>query len=252
MSVNQTEFRAAILDADRDVPLGLIDQNGTQVSKRFDVYRNNVAVSLTEALKTGFPVIAKLLGEANFKPIAGVYLRQSPPQSPLMMHYGADFPAFLRAFPALQKLGYLGDVAEVELALRRAYHAADVSPIAAETLFAFAPDALITLRFSIAPSVQLLRSSWPIYDLWAYNSLPNHPRPSAGAQDVAIFRPEFDPKPHLLPPGCATFIEALASGDTLGEAAETASTAAAGFDLSQALSLLLSNGALTEFQDKDD
>ena len=50
MTVSQLDFRTAMLDAAVDVPDGLIDANGNPAGQRFSVYRNNVAVSLTEAL----------------------------------------------------------------------------------------------------------------------------------------------------------------------------------------------------------
>ncbi len=61
----QSAFRAAILDADRPAPPDLQDGLGRPAKRRFNVYRNNVAVSLTEALEAGFPAVARLLGEEN-------------------------------------------------------------------------------------------------------------------------------------------------------------------------------------------
>ncbi|MFY0597606.1 MAG: putative DNA-binding domain-containing protein [Cognatishimia sp.] len=251
MSVTQTEFRAAMLDAAQEIPVGLLDGRDQPAGRRFSVYRNNVAVSLTEALETGFPVIAKLLGEANFKPIAGLFLRQSPPSAPVMMHYGAALPQFLREFEPLKHLGYLGDVAEIELALRRSYHAADSTGVPGDALAQIAPESLPNVRMTLAPSLEVLRSHWPIYDLWAYNTYEDHPKPQAQAQTVVILRPEFDPTPHLLPAGGATFITAINKGETLGQAAETAAELAEDFDLGAILGLLLTHGAIIEIQNED-
>lgn len=251
MSVTQTEFRAAMLDASHEVPSGLLDGHDQPAGRRFSVYRNNVAVSLTEALETGFPVIAKLLGEANFKPIAGLFLRQSPPSAPVMMHYGAAFPQFLREFQPLQHLGYLGDVAEIELALRRSYHAADSTGVAGDALAQIAPEILPNVSMTLAPSLEVLRSHWPIYDIWAFNTYEGHPKPQAQAQNVVIMRPEFDPTPHPLPAGGATFISAIQKGETLGKAAETAAELAEDFDLGAVLGLLLTHGAIIEIKNED-
>jgi len=251
MSIDQTTLRTAILTPDAAIPEGLVDGQGNPAGRRFAVYRNNVAVSLTEALETGFPVIAKLLGEANCKAVAGQYLRADPPSSPLMMHYGAGLPGFLADFPPLRHLGYLADVARLELAIRRSYHAADAAPIDPAALGELSPEALMTARIGIAPSVEIVTSAWPIFDIWRFNTQTGAPKPQAVAQDVAVLRPDYDPAPHLLPPGGARFVAQLRAGASLGTAHETALAEAEGFDLGQTLALLLGGGALTTLKTGD-
>lgn len=244
MTVNQTQFREAVFDASLAAPGGLTDGLGRAAGARFDVYRNNVAVGLTEVLQTGFPVIRKLLGEENFAAISGVFLRRHPPVSPVLFLYGEAFPAFLRDFEPLAHLGYLHDVAALEMAIRRSYHAADAAPIAAERLADIPPEQLGELRLTLAPALRLLRSPWPLYDIWAYNTHEGYPKPAAKAQDVLVTRPEFDPEPQVLPVGGAEFITALQAGQALGAAVETAQAQAPEFDLSAVLALLLSGGAI--------
>ncbi|MCB1335466.1 MAG: putative DNA-binding domain-containing protein [Roseivivax sp.] len=237
----QTDFRSALLDAASPVPSGLTDGAGRPAGRRYAVYRNNVAVSLREALATGFPAIHGLLGETNFAFVAGSYLRAEPPASPLMMHYGAGFPDHLARLPQLAQLAYLPDVARLELALRRAYHAADATPMDPADLAAMEAEALMETRFSLVPAVQLLRSDWPVLDIWRFATLPDQPSPAGGAQDIVVLRPEFDPEPHLLPPGGAAFLTALQRHETLSEALDAAGEA---FELAPLLGLLLSNRAL--------
>ncbi len=55
---DQTTLRRAILDPLATVPDGITDDRGRPALRRFAVYRNNVVVSLTEALETAFPVVA--------------------------------------------------------------------------------------------------------------------------------------------------------------------------------------------------
>ena len=244
MTVTQTNFHNALLDATQPVPLELSDAQGRPAGRRFSVYRNNVAVSLTEAMHQAFPVIAKLLGKQNMDGLAGIFLRRHPPSSPLMMHYGEAFPDFLAGMEQLAHLGYLPDVARLELAVRRSYHAADSAPIAPEAL-ALAPDDLLRARLTFAPAMELLRSAWPIHAIWRFNTEDEAPKPQPGAQDVLITRAEFDPVPHLLPHGGAECIEALQAGQTLGQAHETALAAARDFDLGATLALLLQGNAIT-------
>lgn len=245
MSVSQDIFRAALLDAAQPIPDGLIDGQDRPAGRRYNVYRNNVAVSLTEALRQGFPVITKLLGQQNMDGLAGLYLRAHPPGSALMMHYGAEFPDFVASLPQLAHLGYLPDVARLELALRRSYHAADATPIDPGDLGARSPEALLNTRLILAPALELIRSPWPIHAIWLFNTEDNAPKPAPVAQDVVILRPEFDPLPHALAPGGGAFIAALNAGQTLGSAHDAALAEAPDFDLAASLALLISGGAIT-------
>ncbi|RKF16449.1 DUF2063 domain-containing protein [Roseovarius spongiae] len=244
MSAGQGIFRAAVLDPARPSPAGLSDGRGHAAGKRFDVYRNNVAVGLTEVLETGFPVIRKLIGEDRFSAVCGVFLRQSPPASPILSRYGDGFPAFLAGFEPLAHLRYLADVAALELAIRQSYHAADALPILPESLSAVPPERVDDLRLGLAPALRVVRSHWPIHDIWSYNTVENAPKPAPVAQDVLITRPEFDPAPQVLPPGGAGFIAALQQGATLGTAAEQAARDAPDFDLGEVLALLLAGNAI--------
>lgn len=219
MSVSQSEFRAAMMDASAPVPEGLLDARAQPAGRRFSVYRNNVAVSLTEAMHQAFPVITKLLGPQNMDGLAGIFLRQHPPSSPLMMFYGEAFPEFLAGMQQLSHLGYLPDVARLELALRKSYHAADSQPAPADALAAD-PEQVMRTRLRFAPAMRVVRSDWPIHAIWRFNTETDAPKPDARAEDVLITRPEFDPVAQLLPVGGADWIAHMQGGDMIGEAFE--------------------------------
>ena len=247
---SQTIFRNAVLDAEQPVPADLQDARGAPAGARFSVYRNNVVVSLTEALATGFPLVEKLLGPQTFQRLAGLFVRKHPPASPLMMHYGQELPAFLEGFQPLAHIGYLPDCARLDLALRRSYHAADSKPLNPHRLTG-EPQAVMALRLSRAPATLILRSAWPLYDIWRYNTETEAPKPRAEAQDVLITRPEFDPAPHLLTPGAAAWYDALDQGQSLSEASETAAQTHPDFDLSLCLAQALETSALQDPKTKD-
>jgi len=202
-------------------------------------------------MHTACPVIAELLGPDNMDGLAGIFLRAHPPSSPLMMHYGDAFPDFLAGMPQLQHLGYLPDTARLELALRQAYHAADADPIDPDLLAQTQPDDLMTSTIGLAPSVRVLRSKWPIYDIWRFNTEEGAPKPSAVAQDVLISRPEYDPAPVLLPEGGAVFVDQLRNGHTLAAAMDAAQSDVPNFDLGQTLALLLQGQSIISLETKD-
>lgn len=249
MTVEQSDFKAAILDAGLPVPDGLCNPDGAAAQKRFSVYRNNVAVSLTDALEATFPVIRTLVGDDFFKAMAGVFLRQHAPNSPVLMRYGAEMPAFLDGFQPVAHLGYLPDVARIELGLARSYHAADATPIDPQTLQAIAPDDLLSRRLRLAACVQLIRSNWPAASLYHAHSTPDAPSPVMQAEDVLITRPEFDPKVIALPAGGGAFIQALQNDCTLDEALKAATISFGDFDFTTVLGLLLAGGAIVDLTD---
>lgn len=238
--MNQDHFRRALLDPSRPVPPGLTGPDGAPAGRRFDVYRNNVAVSLTEALRQSFPVVRKLVGEDFFTVMAQSHLRAHPPTSPLMMFYGEEMPAFLETFPPVAHLPYLPDVARLELALRHSYHAADAVAVDPALVQAIGAERLMAARITLAPAVRVLRSRWPLHAIWSANMRGTPPPPARVGEDILILRPGFDPEPHLLPAGGAAFIEHLLSGDRFADAHARAGDT----DLTALLGLLLSGGAV--------
>lgn len=247
MAGTQSQFRAALLDPNAPSPDGLHDAQGHRAGKRFDVYRNNVTVALIEALQTGFPVVQKLLGTQNFDQLAQVFVRAHPPQSPLIMHYGAALPAFLDGFAPLAHIGYLSDVARLELALRRSYHAADPAAFDPSQLGASAPEVLMASTLTIAAPVELIPSRWPLVDIWHFNTVEGADKPRATPQSALITRAEFDPEPHAVGEAEAAWLAQIMSGATLAQAQETASKTDPNFDLTTVLSLLLQHNAIAGF-----
>jgi hypothetical protein len=237
----QTVFHAGLLNPAAPVPDGLIDAQARPAGRRYGVYRNNVTVSLREALADGFPSLVSLIGRENFDHVARAYLRQSPPTSPLMMHYGARMPDFVATLEQLKHLPYLADVARIDVAMRQSYHAADSRGIDPAALQALTEEALLATRFRFAPSMILVRSRYPIGSIWHY-TLRSGPKPKGIAEDVLILRAEYDPEPVILGPGAADVVAAWQEGTPFGAAIEAADDA---FDLAALLNVLLQHNAIT-------
>jgi hypothetical protein len=199
----------------------------------FAVYRNNVVLSLIDALAARFPAVRKTLGDEFFTHAARIFVARHPPTSPILTFYGDDFAAFLDAFRACADLPYLGDLARLEASRTRAYHAADVAPLGTGALARIRPEQLPALRFAPHPAVAIIASRHPIVTIWAVNvgDMPLAPIEDWRGEDALITRPELDVEVRRLPPGAAVFLTGLAGGEFLGNAAAAAFEAALQFDL---------------------
>jgi hypothetical protein len=245
--IAQAAFAAALADPAQPVPGGLTAWHGGTPARRFAVYRNNVTVSLMEALGARYPAVKAIVGDDFFAALARLYVSAHPPRSPLMMTYGGEFADFLAGFEPAQSLPYLPDVARLEDARSRAYHAADAAPLDPAMLAGLTPEQVAGLRFAPHPALALLRSPHPVVTIWAMNAGEIAPAPIEHweGEDALVTRPHLTVEIHRLPPGASAFIAALTEGLTLTEAAAHGAQAAVAFDLSATLALTLASGAVT-------
>ncbi len=242
MSADQASFAQALLDPERPTPDGVTSHTPAAREKRFAVYRNNVVVGLVDVLATRFPAVQRIVGEEFFRAMAGVFVRAHPPRSPVLMDYGDDLPAFVETFAPAAELPYLADVARLEAARTRAFHAADATPLPAAAFAALQPAQLEALRLQFCPGIAIVRSAHPIVTIWAMNVDGGEPAPIEdwGAEDALVSREGFEVAVRRLPAGGAAFVAALLSGAPLAEAALAAMQETDRFDLADNLAGLIS------------
>ena len=165
-------FATALLDPRSETPAVIIGPNEKAAVGRYNVYRNNVTVSLIDALAAVFPATQRLAGVEFFRAMAHVYAAAELPRSPIMLYYGETFPAFIDDFEPARPVPYLGDIARVEMARGRAYHAADATPLDPDAFAQLSPDRLGQTRVRLHPSLSIITSSHPIYSIWHMNQDP--------------------------------------------------------------------------------
>jgi hypothetical protein len=236
----ETQFAAGLLDPARPVPSHVKGR----APRRYAVYRNNVTVGLVRAMETNFPAVRRLLGEAYFGGLARSFVQAHPPASPLLFRYGEGFDAFLEQQPDLRAYPYLADVARLEQLCRRAYHAADATPLAPDVLASLAADELMACRFKPHPAMALLSSPFAVHAIFTAN------RGQGGAvaepfqvECALVTRPKLDVMVTKVSPATHGFLAALADGRTLAESADAAFASDEGFDLAAAIRLMVEAGA---------
>lgn len=233
---HEAAFHAALRGG--TLPPGVTAPDPAEAARRFAVYRNNVAVSLGQALARRFPVIERLLGPAFFAALARAYRRADPPRGPVLAEWGEGFADFLDGFPPVADWPYLGCVARIEAARTRAFHAADAAPMDPARLAGADPG---RLRLDLHPSVQVLRLRHPAVAIWAANQPGAAPLSiPPGPQIALILRdPAFAVPVEAIAAPDAALIEALQAGLPLARAARP------GHDPAPRLVALMRQGAIT-------
>lgn len=272
---SQADWCAALLDPTLPAPAGLRAWNGVDPRSRLAVHRNNVVGGLVEVLAANFPVVQQLVGADFFRAMAAAYVRQWPPRSCLLAHYGAPpavlapgaadsgFPAFIASFGPAASLPYLADLARLESARIHACHAADAAPLTAEAgaaalaaggqadsagRLAAAGD----LRLVCHPSLVVVSSPHAVVSLWAAHQADGEPDLANLTLDTPeaalVLRKDLQvlvlPLPPAVAPGLAALLQALQQQARLGDAAAQVLAAQPDANLGSLLSLLVGHGGL--------
>ncbi|MEI6000434.1 putative DNA-binding domain-containing protein [Paraburkholderia bengalensis] len=240
----QSAFVAGLLDPLVSAPDDVVARDGKSVVARYNVYRNNVTVSLIDALAAIYPAVQRITGVDFFRAMARFHIRAMPPVSPLLSEYGRSFPSFIEDYKYAQQMPWLGDVARIERAWLDAYHAADFPVITHDIFAAIEPDLLASLRFTVHPATRIVRSAYPALSIFAMNRRegPVSPICSAESEDALVTRPEQDVLVSVLPPGGAAFLTELSDGVPLGAAVSAAFDDSPCFDLQANLAGMISAG----------
>lgn len=234
-------FADALLDPGGPPAAGLADLRS---ERRFRVHRNTVFAGLTGVLKARFPAVLRLMGEEFFLGAAQLHVQQSPPQGAALHVYGRDFADFLAVLPAVSEFPFLADVARLEWALHDALHAAEVTAIAADELARVAPEHAGDLRLALHPSLRLLSSPFPVFQIWRTNTCDPQVDAAAASgpgEQVAVWRDGLRAVACPVEAQHYAILLRLAGGQTLAAAAPED----APDQLGPALGFLLVNGLVT-------
>lgn len=251
----QRQLAAEILDAvagrtprSEDLADSLRLPPGVDPNTRLAVYRDGYPARIVEALENAYPAIANICGEGSFAALALRYLRANDVAALSLNRIGAQLPTHCARDPLAAELPFLPDLAELEWAVLVALHSADTSPIDAAVFGAWNMDdwERVVLRFQ--PSARVLRSRWPIRDLWASRDTPrdeidiaidDHP------QDVLVYRRGYDVECRSLPATEAVALTSLMAAVPLGEAMQAVADAGVDTDVSQIFAQWLGAGLIT-------
>ena len=241
----------AVLGHDEASILEAILGDGLDPARRVAIYRHHYLTSLTEALKSIYPVVERLVGEGFFAYAADAFIAAAPPREACLFEYGEGFPDFLAKFPPAAGLAYLADVARLEWAINASLHSPDSAPANNDSFARLSAEDYPRLVFQFQPSLRLLASAWPLDRIWQANR-PDKPEAetvdlAAGGCALEIRQQADSVVFRRLDAGEFAFRAALLEGRSLEVAAAAVLERDPAFDLAEALRRLLGEGLVTGF-----
>jgi hypothetical protein len=241
----QRQVRGAVVADEAGGTLLALLAGGRDPAARLAIHRHHHQASLTRALLDKFPAVSWLAGERFTTAAAQAFVRAHPPAAPCIAEYGADYPDFLASRAGAERLPCLCAFAELEWDVGKVSIAVDRAPLTIESLASIDTGELPDHRLTLQGGLRYRTADWPIDDLIKqYLSGAAPERYAFGAADVQLeirgARGEF--RIERLAEAEFVFRSAVASGVTIGTAAERALDINATFDPGQALLRLVSAG----------
>lgn len=144
-----------------------VDTSRISAQGLLTIYRNSAIANITQSLTLTYPVIDKLVGRVFFQATCQRYIYLHWPQSGNMDDYGEEFALFLSEFEHTKTLVYLSEIARLEWAFHQSSLANDADSTD-WSLLSLVED-ISKLKFTLAPSLKLISSTYAIDEIWQNN-----------------------------------------------------------------------------------
>ncbi|MCV2401802.1 DNA-binding domain-containing protein [Marinomonas sp. C2222] len=234
-------FKAALFSDDTGFYNEMSAATLAEQEARMNVYRNNVVVSLVDALGDIFPVSRTVVGEEFFHAMARVYVMENQPNSPVISEYGGNFSDFIRQFEPAKGVPFLADLAALEYAMLTLTNSEEFETLEHEAIsqaFSSVEDPS-GLTLSLPPTTQILESPFALGSL--YRAHFSDDQQSLNQIDInkaeylLLVKSHLYSQLHVLSRDEALFIKGLTQNKNLEEALPESET----FDLGEVLAKLI-------------
>lgn len=223
---------------------------GARAEGAMRVYRNTILSGCIEALRSNYPVVARLIGDEMFEGIAAEYATQRPPRRPVLALYGARLPDWIEEQPWIEDVPYLADVARIERLHVEVLFAADERALEMEELKGREDwqELLLTLhpatRFNWLPTPS--RSIWFSQRGGALGQLAF----DWTAEGILFTRPMLEVEPQCLDRPSHRFLSGVRLGETVGTAALATASLYPETDIGSLFTSLVTAGAFAALSNR--
>ena len=162
----QEALQRFLLAGDPEISSQVLGTERVPIATRLGIYGDGYRSRLIDSLQSSFPVLAELLGEADFQTLAASYVRAHESTFFSIRWYGDQMADFLASDAQYAKAPLLAELARWEWAMATAFDAADAEPIDITAFAQIPPQEWAELCLDFSPSVQVLELEWNAPELW--------------------------------------------------------------------------------------
>jgi hypothetical protein len=133
---------------------------------RLSIYGNGYFWRIIEAVGSTFSSVRNVIGADEFHDLARAYLVKYPSRFKSIDDIGGHLAVFLKKTALIKRFPFLSDLAAVEWAAHQAFFADDEPAFQPKRFKNIQPDTWLQATLRLHGSVRLLRTDWPVNELW--------------------------------------------------------------------------------------
>lgn len=196
LAATQAALQQHVLNGSATVAAAIRTGVGIDSGQRLAIYHQAYRARLLETLQDSFGHCWRWAGDELFEAQALPYIERTPPRRAGLGHYGEDFPRWLSQ--RLTDQPWIGELAQLDWALRRAFDGPDAPVLVLSELATLATDAAVWSRcaFRVHPTTRRLSFRHNTLALWSAldaDGEPPAPTPLPLASDVLVWRRGHQP-----------------------------------------------------------
>jgi hypothetical protein len=190
--------------------------------QRLAIYHGMYPLRMVEALETDYEALAHLLGRDAFADLACRYVTAHPSRSYTLNRLGDHLPEFIASASGIRRPAFCAELARLERAVAQVFDAEE-SPLLDAAAIAAIGERMADARVRPIAPFRLLAFKYPVnaYLQSVRDDVHDHPRLSARATWVAVFRRSYAVRRLELSRDEHALLSALAAGQTIESAVET-------------------------------
>lgn len=170
----QQQLQQVVLTGEDNTDL-LLRHGSIAREDQLAIYSNAYHLRLTEALRSNYSMLHRLLGDDDFNILARQYIVAQPSTNPSIRWFGDRFSEFITETAPFNAVPAIAELASFEWALRHTIDAADAEILTMDDLQNIPPEQWGRLTCNLHPSLTMLALEWNTPQIWRALTDDNEP-----------------------------------------------------------------------------